>query len=226
MILVENLHSYFDLWVDKTGSPYFTSSQKDQFLQRAAVQFVNQYLKNPSSHILEDTHVDTEDVHTLIERVEITSQDNGRINFSDLNDALPTDKEWMYFLAVGRGADKDCGNVKYKSRWMKHNNKYAQNRNDFKKPEAEYPVHEYYSEFMELRPSGANSTEITVLVYPNKITLDDPDDTFERGPNAVDLDLPDKVFNEIVYLALSQAGINMREQEFYAAVERETGKNV
>lgn len=226
MILVQDLHSYFDLWVDKTGSPYFTSEQKDQFLQRAAVHFVNQYLKNPSSHVLEDTHVDTEDVHTLIQTVEITSQADGRVNFSDLNAALPTGKEWMYFLAVGRGTAKDCGNTLFKSRWMKHNNKFAQSRNTFKRPEPEYPVHEYYSDHMLFKPAGANSTEITVLVYPNKITLDDPMDTFQRGANAVDLDLPDKVFNEIVYLALSQAGINMREQEFYAAVERETGKNV
>ena len=226
MILIENLQSFFDLWLDKVGSPYFTSGQKDQFLQRAVVQFVNQYLKHPSTHMLEDTHVDTEDVHTLIHTAEVVANADGIVSFSDVNAALPTGKEWMYFMAVGRGTAKDCGGEKFKSRWVKHNNYFAQKRNTFKKPAPEYPIHRYFSDHIKLEPSGQVSTDIVVLVYPNKVTLDDPNDTFVRGTNAIDLDLPDKVFNEIVYLALTQAGVNLREQEFYAAVEREVGKNV
>ena len=226
MIAIEKIHSLFDLWIDKVGSPYFTSSQKDLFIQRGVVHFVNQYLKNPSSHVLEDTHVDTEDVYPLIQAVTVASNEKGEISFSDINDLLPLDKEWMYFMSVGRGKKKDCGEDKVKSRWVRHNDYYAQKNNSFKKPEPDYPIHRYFSDYIKCEPIGVASTEVTVLVYPNVVTLDDENDSLLRGPNAVDLDLPDKVFNEIVYLALSQAGISIREQDFYSYTEREVAKNV
>ena len=226
MILVEDLHEIFDLWLDKVDAPYFTSNQRDKFLQRASIQFLNQYFKNPSSHVLEDTHVDLEDVHSLVYPVRLISDEQGRVNFTDINGGLPTGKEWMYFLNAARGKTADCKDAVTASRWVRHNEFYTQQRNDLVKAESEYPIHRYFSDYMQFNPSGRVAVEVTVLMKPNALTLDDPNDTRTRGANAVDLDLPDKVFNEIVYLALIQAGVNMREQEFYASAEREVGKNV
>ena len=226
MILIEKIHEIFDLWIDKTGSSYYTSDQKDLFIQRGVVQYVNQYLKNPSSHVLEETHVDTEDVHTLIHSVELVSDAKGLVTFDSINSELPTNKNWMYFMSVARGSNKDCGGEQFKSRWVRHNDYLAQITNTFKKPEINYPIHRYFSNYIKFDPGSQAAAEITVLVYPNIVTLDDLNDTYARGVGAVDLDLPDKVFNEIVYLALSQAGVNLREQEFYTATEREVSKNV
>lgn len=226
MILVEQIHELFDLWQDKVGAPYFTSDQKDLFIQRASVQFVNQYLKNPSSHVLEETHVDTEDVNTLMHQANVSSLADGRITFVQINAALPTGKSWMYFMSAGRGATVECSGDIHGSRWVRHNDYRPQKRNSFKKPEVKYPIHRYFSDYIQFEPKGKASTEITVLVYPNVVTLDDPNDSGTRGTGAIDLDLPNKVFNEIVYLSLAQAGINMREQDFYQFVEREIGKNV
>ena len=226
MIAIERLHSFFDLISDKVGSPYFTSSQKDTFFQQAVTHFINQYFKNPSSHVMEDTHIDLEDVHTLVTQVNTRTDVNGNVNFSDINSSLPDGKEWMYFLACGRGSSLECKGEKYKSRWVRHNDYYVQKRNAFKKPEVTKPIHRYFNDYLKFEPKGETSVEIVILMRPNEVTLDDPNDSYQRGPNAVDLDLPDKVFNEIVYLALTQAGINLRENEFYAAVEREVGKNV
>lgn len=226
MILIDDLHKIFDLWIDKVGAPYFTSDQKDDFINRAAIHFINQYFKNPSTHVMEDTHVDLEDVHTLVNEVEVLTDNQGRVFFTNINSNLPTGKEWMYFLNASKSTSSDCNGEVLKSRWVRHNDFYAQSRNSFKKPDSKYPIHRYFSDHLKFDPVGVSKCIITVLCKPNVVTLDDPNDTLDRGSNAIDLDLPEKVFNEIVYLSLTQAGINMRESDFYAQAEREMNKNV
>lgn len=224
MIRIEELHQVFDLWIDKVGAPYFTSGQKDMFLRKASIQFVNKFFKNPSLHTQEETYIDTEDLHPLIYNVPLRTNTSGEVFYTDINNNLP--KNWMYMLAVYAKGDEMCGDEMFRSRWMRHNSFAIQSGNSFKKPEYNHPVHRYYSNKIKFSPSEERVVSFTVIVYPNEVSLDDPTNSGVRGTNAVDLDLPERVFDEVVYLALTQSGVNMREQDFYAMTGREAINNV
>jgi len=226
MIKIEELHNVFDLWIDKTSSPYFTSDQKDTFIQKAVDHFINNFFKNNVDHVMERSSVDVEDLHTLINVVNVPVESDGRMLMTEVNSKLPIGKEWTYILRVSRMFSDSCGANEVKSRFVRHNDYLAIKDNVFKKPSEKYPVHLYVSDAIQFYPKKGGSSTISVLVNPNEVNLDDVDDSGERGVNAVDLDLPNKVFNEIMYIALTKAGISIREGEFYAASKKESMDNV
>ena len=68
MILIEDVHTLFDLWIDKTGSPYYTSTEKDFFIWRALIHYVTNHFNEQPAHMSERTIRDSEDLSELIRK--------------------------------------------------------------------------------------------------------------------------------------------------------------
>jgi len=231
---IQEMHTLFDLVIDKTGSPYFTSDEKDEYLQRAEVTYVNGFF-NPtgqSKRNAEATSIDEELLNPLMSEVFVQNPSTGKLTFASINAAITSgSQELMYILGVSRNFNLDsCGDsdetTYRKSRFVRHNNFSAHTDNSFKEGTEKYPFHRYFDTYLKLTPRKVADTYISLLRYPLDVTLDDPNDTGQAGPNAVNSELPDKAHNEIVYLALQAAGISIREGEFFQMVTMEEKDNI
>lgn len=214
---IKEMHTWFDLVIDKEGSPYYTSNEKDLFLQRSQIDYVNNFFGNPTSkHVADRTDKDSSRLGDLVESVVVRSDVNGKVSDDSINTDLITD--YMYILNVASSYNGGCSDDYAKCRFVRHNDYYNIKDNEFKKPTEEYPIHRVFDSYLQIDPKGERNVQVTVCREPVKLTLDDPDSTGEQGLGAVDSSLSDKVHNQIVYGALRYAGINIRETEFYQMV--------
>lgn len=221
MIAIEEIHRLFDIIVDKTASPYFTSGEKDQFINAGIRALVQKYFNPSQSHLMESTSIDVEDLQELIVPLKLTSDASGNILKSDIETGISS--EYYYILNVAVRED-GCGTDYKKCRFIRHNDYFAQKDNAFKKPDKGYTVYRIFSDKLTISPTGSVGTYLTLLKKPNIVTLDDPTDTGVRGANAVDCELNDKLLNEIVMLSCVAAGISMREGDFYQMTSVESIK--
>jgi hypothetical protein len=208
---IEEMHRWFDLVVDKVGSPYFESDEKDTFLTRAEVSLVNSFFKRGKEpYQAEFSDKDVERISFLIRNEQHSTDDLGRFASSNLN----TNTSLLYYLNIGVSDNPKCGPQEYKkSRFVRHNDFFAHSANAFKKPEAGHYVHRFVAEYIQFDPQGQLRLDLTYVERPTPVTLDDQGDGL-RGPNAVDSDLDEKLHNKIVLQALGLAGISIREAEF------------
>ena len=230
---IQEMYSLFDLIIDKTGSPYFTSNQKDLFFQRAEVTYVNGFF-NPtgtSKHNAEATSVDEELIGNLMSEVFTKNFSTGKLPFATIEANLPGSGSLMYILGVSRNSNDDSceadteANYR-KSRWVRHNDFSAHSENSFKSGTNKYPIHRYFDTYLKFSPKAISDIYISLVRQPIKVTLDDPTDSGSPGAGVVNSELPDKAHNEIVYLALQAAGIAIRETDFYKVVSAEEKDNV
>jgi hypothetical protein len=221
------MHKRFDLIIDKVGSPYLTSDEKDSFLQRGEVSFVNSFFSgNRDKYVGEDTDKNTERISPLIDEFDGSTDLSGRISFPTINFELSTPV--MYIMNVGvKFEGNGCGSDNYvKSRFVRHNDFFAHQNNEFKKGSDEFPVHRYFNDYIKVTPSTRKDVYLTVCREPIKVTLDDPNDSGVAGTSAISSELDDKVHDEVLLYALRSAGINIREIEFYQMLNQEQDKGV
>jgi len=224
MILIEDLHQLFDLVIDNVSSPYFTSSQKDEFLRRGIQNYLNKYFnRQPDGHNAETTSNDVANIEDLIEGVELLTNNQGELLFVDIEAALGNRKVFRYLTVEAKDLD-ECDNYT-KSRFVRHNDWISNQLNQFKKATDMFPTHRYFNGRLQVDPKEARAMRLTVVLQPLPVTLDDPTDSGVRGPNAIDAEFDQSALNEIVYLSLSMAGVSIREGDFYQLVEREGTKN-
>lgn len=226
MILIADLHKRFDLIIDKTASPYFDSIDKDDFINGGILNYVSKFF-NPISgtHLAERRDVDDELISELIEPAEVSTTAKGEATIISINAALPPNRELLYILNAAKAGTNDCKDILRSSRFVRHNEFFKQSDNSFKKPSDKYPVHRYMNGRIKFDPEGVSKAAFTVVMKPVKVTLDDAGNTGVPGPNAVNCELSEKCMNEIVYLSLRQAGISMRETDFYQMVGAEEKAN-
>jgi hypothetical protein len=220
---IQQTHQYFDLIFDKVGSPYLTSDEKDLFLQRGQIDFVNSFFRNVKGKYNAEEHsYDDSRIYPLIETVEVTADEDGMLFYTDINSQLTTGS-FMYVLKIlQENASTDTCNTSISdfsySQWVSHNNVGPRLNLSFKTPQ-DIPMHVYENTFLQLYPEAEKKARVTVLRTPALITLDDAGNTGTAGPSAIDWDLPEKVRNEIVMLAIRQSAINTKDTELYQFVQ-------
>ena len=216
---IQEMHDWFDLVMDKVGEPYFTDDEKDLFLNEAQINFVRQFFDIVfDKYNAERSNYDAEMLAPLIFPVFVQTTTTGQLLFSDLDAAVDT--SWMYILNVARKpVDKTCSTSSLDylpSRNVRHNDFFKHQQNAFKKEDEEYPMHRYFNTYLQINPENQANMQVTLLKYPTEVDL---------GTN-VSSELPEKAHNEIVFLALKFAGINMDRTEFYAIVNTEQEKGI
>ena len=216
---IDDAHKLFNLWIDKTASPYFTDDEIDFFLNRAIVEFVNDHFDTKAPHRAEASIRDVEELRELIEIVDdLRTDSNGKVEDTKINDSLKeglVDRKFSYILSASKASSKECGGEQRKSRFVRHNDWLAQKDNTYKKPTEEYPTHRLFNGYIQFNPATESNVEFVVL--KKHLTVSKAD--------GVDIELSDKVANRIIFMALRQAGVSLREQDFYGMATNEINEN-
>ena len=223
---IEQIHKYFDLLFDKVEEPYLTSDEKDVFINRATFDYINDFFK-PTDGVRngETASFDTEALIPIIQRLSLDTDNIGRLFYTDID--AQTDTSFMYLL---NAAIKESGcevTANYRpSRFVRHNDFFKHQDNSFKEGTKVYPIHRYLNTHIQFNPAEALNTQITIIKEPVMATLDDPNNTGTAGPNAVNVELPDKTHNNIVYRALNLTSVEVREADFYSMTQQLQSQNI
>ena len=228
---IEDAHRLFNLWIDKTSSPYFSSNDIDSFLNQAIKEFVNDNFDTKPIHRAEATIRDVEELRELIVHVDrLRTNTSGVITDAQINSAIDvavnqTGREFDYILNASKASSKECGGQQRKSRFVRHNDWLAQKDNSYKMPTEEYPTHRLFRTEIQFNPATESNIEFVVLMKHLTVTLDDPTNTGLPGTSHVDIEFSDTNSNRIVFLALRQAGVSLREADFVEMVSNEIREN-
>lgn len=209
------MHSYFDLALDKVGSPYFEESEKDEFLSFSQRLLFNGIIRgNGSSQGIQNVGtIDTVDnsafsseaVSAMVEEVSLSSSLNGVISYSSINDIVAT--EFYHLSTVFR---KDSSNKDRKCRYVEVNDYSSTLANSFKEPTDKFPIYRNISSGVHVDPKS--KADFTLTVYRTPKDIDSSQDS----------EMLESTHEKIIYNALVQAGINLREVDFYQMVKQES----
>lgn len=213
------MHSYFDLALDKAGSPYFEDTEKDEFLNFAERLLFNGIVRGGgqvatqgviSQNVgsidgLENSSFSSEAISACVEEVTISSDSTGKITYAAINAIVPT--EFYHLSTILRtgsdSADRSC-------RYVEINDYAATLSNALKVPTDKDPIYRNIGSAIHVDPKTAADFVLTVYRTP-------------RGISATqDSELLESTHEKIIYNALVQAGINLRESDFYQMVKQES----
>ena len=239
------LSARFDLICDKVGSPYFTSTEKDDFFNTAQLSLVDEILfpsKKQDRKDVDALDFSREDafqqgIGTLLRTATVTGIASGvsAITFATINTSLGTGSTSLYkvvdFLvqaATGSTADyvsaKRVRSIRAATNVYKglrtFNTAVAGNRG------AIYTVSSYASgtsgttslgqiEFYPAAPVTGSSYLVEVVVFPRAIKTTAP---------IVNPEIDPMFHNELLFRALQLAGISIRETELYQSTNLEQAK--
>lgn len=213
--------SWFDLIQDKGNSPFFNLSEKLEFINNAQTDLINelafQYLLNsrregePSARVyssIESTEAALEVLEPLmVQDIPITSSAAGVVNRSDIKTAMNviSGDSSDYMMLTNLAKDLG-GGTELPVRFVRANDFFQFQRNQFKKATASEPQFRISRDRLTMKPNGVANYLASVLKYPIDVVVD------EATPsNNVDSELPAFTHNDIMAIALDNAGVSARD---------------
>lgn len=238
------LSARFDLICDKVGSPYFTSTEKDNFFNTAQLSLVDEILfpsKKQDRKDVDALDFSREDafqqgIGTLVRTATVTGITTGttKITFAQVNSALVTGTVYKvvnFLVQAATGSTTNYVSAKrvrtitaasnvYKGLRTFFNTAVTGNRN------AIYTVSSYASgtpgttslgqiEFFPPAPATGSSYLVEVVVFPRPIST---------SGSLVNPEIDPMFHNELLFRALQLAGISIRETELYQSTNLEQAK--
>lgn len=202
---IATMSSWFDILQDKYGSAYYTDSEKSLFLNRAQIEFVNEFLpKGPKENQINiELSQDTiSQISPLIyELPSMAMNSSGIITKAAIATALDNLSSGALVwrpLSIGW----EYSGTKKPVTYMRHNDRWKFEDNFFKKPSLKSPkVRETSTTYVFGPISTTPRIYFTILKYPQEVDI----------TTDVDSDLPDFTHNKIVAMALEFAGVGSRD---------------
>ena len=246
---ITEMHSWFDILQMKGNDIDFTQREKDHILNRAQLKYVNQVVykiyipslyreeKSQNIYSLSESSADGfEQIRPLIREVTVSSLSVGSgaaqigdITYPQIQTALNTqslaapynypasysDSVVMVILGVNHS------NNNFRLRFVKNFEAQKFTHNVFRQPKEHQPVYTMNGDMIRIMPStfGGEAFVIQVIKEPIKMYLD------IAGNNNVNCELPDSCHDEIMAIALDDAGIATRDQalmQLNAASKKDT----
>lgn len=204
---IAELHAYFDLLTDKTGSAYFTDAEKDSFITNASIEYVKQMLPSSEGGVvnLEFDQIVFSNLDTLVfETAGLTPTGTGKITRSSVQSALNTasgsTEPLMYIL----NASWTKSGVTYPVKYVRQNEWYEFELNSFKKGKSTRPTYKQDSLSFTFAPidTGA-SVKFTLLKQPKTVSLS----------GGITTDLPISTHKAVVEIAVNLASTAIRDGE-------------
>lgn len=202
---VTEMTTLFDVLQDKYGSPSFLDSEKELFLNRAQLQYVNDMLPDNDGGI-----INIEKNQDTFKNISPLVFDLGYMNMSGTGEILKSDvvtklqlaspgASLLRELSIGWTIGSDKKPVKY----TRKNDWYEFQRNFFKKPKLSSPRYHENSTAYVFEPIHPGAKiYFTVLKYPTKMSISTP----------TSCELPDHTHDDIVVRALILAGVASRDE--------------
>lgn len=217
---IDEMITLFDIIQDKYNSAYYTNSEKVKFLNLAQNLFINESVFGINADekrlgevpfvasSIEPTTINTSLVEPLIiSDINLTADANGDVLFSDIetgiNAETSSNEKLMYILAVYEDQDGEDIYI----RFVRHNDLYKHNQNEFKKPTVTEKVYRVSKGKITIYPKGTHSVYLNVLKSPVDMVY-----VAVSDPGNVSCELPYFTHNEVLAIALEISGIATRDQ--------------
>lgn len=199
------MHDYFDLLVDKTGNPYFISSEKDLFLNMAQTEYIKRTLPSNEGGVvnLEESAEVTNNIVSLIwETASLTMDSNGLITAAQIQTALNTvsltTEPYIFVMNVSW---KKTGTT-YPVQYTSHNDWFRLQQNSYRQGVATRPRYRYNAAGFVFAPIDVGaSVYFSLLKRPVDVGFDIGQDS----------ELPDHTHKNLVELAVELASVATRE---------------
>lgn len=201
---VTELVDYFDILQDKYGSPYFTTTEKEKFLNQAQEGIIADYLPKEGDLSNIEQNANTWMMFSPLSTTITTSMDgSGVVLKSALETTLSTDLGFtariIRPLAVTWSDANGSRPVKGPTRY---NNWETYNNNVFKVPvESEPRYYENYNSYIINPVNTGAIIKVHVIRYPKAISVS----------GAQTAELEEIYHNEIIARALDAAGVGSRD---------------
>jgi len=172
-MLISEMHSYFDVLIDKQGGAYFDDTDRDRFINMAQIQYVKGLLPSNEGGIvnLEHDHINFNNIQTLVfQTAGLTANSSGEITSTAVQSALDTasssTEPFMYIMNVSWTKS----GATYPVKFTRHNDFYEQELNSFKQAKATRPKYRHLaSKFIFAPVDTAASVKFTLLKYPKAV---------------------------------------------------------
>ena len=235
---IKEMHSWFDILQMKGNNVEFTIKEKDHILNRAQFKYINEMVysvyipslyreeKAEAVYSLSESSADGyEQIRPLIREITVNSKNvdsgallAGDIGFPAMRDKLDaqsslapynywypanySDSQIMVILGVTHA------NSGTRVRFVKNFEAYKYEKNIFRQPKSHQPIYTMTGEVIRIKPNSTagNPFIVQLIKEPLKMKLDITDN------NSIDCELPDICHDEIMAIALDDAGIATRDQ--------------
>lgn len=211
--------TYFNILIDKYGSPYFTDSEVVNFLNHAQYEYLNRLFPDSQGGVVnfEFDQNTAMNLKPLMYTLTATMSGAGLVTDTTLNTALQTasgDASATVFRIGAVGFVKD--GVTYPARYVKQNNLFSFERNFFKKPTSPNRIrYTLLNNSIEFFPTDTESSGLKIRVIKNPRTLD--------IATPVNPEFGDYTMFNIIVIAAQLAGVSVRDQELLGTLQ---GANV
>lgn len=202
---ITEMSTLFDVLQDKYGSPAFLDSEKELFLNRAQIQYVNDLLPDNDGGI-----VNIEKNQDTFYNIEPLVFDLGYLNMSSVGEVLKS-AVTTKLQAVSTGATLwrelsigwTVGSDKKPVKFTRKNDWYEFQKNFFKRPKLTSPRYHKNATSYVFEPIHPGAKlYFTVLKYPKPMSISTP----------TSCELPDNTHDDILVRALILAGVASRDE--------------
>ena len=235
---IKEMHSWFDILQMKGNNVEFTIAEKDHILNRAQLKYVNDVVykmyipslyrqeKPEVTYSLSESSADGyEQIRPLIREVTVNSRStdsgavkqgdigypalrqalNAQSNLSPYSSHYPNsydDSEIMVILGVTHA------NTGTRVRFVKNFEAYKYQQNVFRQPKSHQPIYTMNGEIIRIMPdtTAGNPFIVQLIKEPLKMSYD------ITNQNSIHCELPETCQDEIMAIALDDAGIATRDQ--------------
>tara|TARA_R100000900_G_scaffold99886_2_gene77232 strand:+ start:915 stop:1679 length:765 start_codon:yes stop_codon:yes gene_type:complete len=235
---IKEMHSWFDILQMKGNNVEFTIAEKDHILNRAQLKYVNDVVykmyipslykqeKPEATYSLSESSADGyEQIRPLIREINVNSRSTdsgasseGDIGFPALRTALDTQSNLLpyssYYPSSYSGSEVMVvlgvthANTGTRVRFVKNFEAYKYEQNVFRQPKEHQPIYTMNGETIRIRPesTAGNPFIVQLIKEPLKMHYD------ITQTNSVHCELPETCQDEIMAIALDDAGIATRDQ--------------
>lgn len=224
-------------------SEYLEQYEMLEHLNNAQTAVVKDYLYNQSkkrseyqqppygfeqtqhnSHAIRQLIVDFLDSETPL----LYLDQKGRLQYDRIKEHLPTNN---IYGPQGKIAERKCEvfhvtrfqwrhEGSYRTiKWLRHNDLSQAELNPHRKPTMKWPIYTTNKDYLQVLPVVDKVVRLTIVREPLFIWNDPADATVNQDP-----ELPDHMMYDVLFRALTQAGIQIREGEFARFIEQEEMK--
>ena len=236
---IKEMHSWFDILQMKGNNVEFTIKEKDHILNRAQLKYVNEVVYNvyiPSLYkkekaeavysLSESSADGYEQIRPLIREIIVNARSSdsgalltGDISFTQLRDKLNIQSNsapfnYWYPSNYGDSEPMVILGVTYQQtgtrvRFVKSFEAYKYEQNIFRQPQIYQPIYTMNGEVIRIKPENGVAGKpflVQLIKEPLKMELD------ITGNNNINCELSDICHDEIMAIALDDAGIATRDQ--------------
>lgn len=225
MIITDTYKLFISTLVDKYGDASVEDFEFNELLQRATLAVLSDQFNNRNKrkedgvlpYAFEISQTDMHKWHTIIQEVDIETDDAGKVDWTAV-EALLIGSKKIFHINTPLAFVESKEDYK-KCRYLRHNDYAEFIDNDFIKPTTEEPMYRGFGTYIQIDPKVKTKLKLTVTRYPVIAKLDDT-----TPSNNIDSELTDVALNDVLIRMEQYFGAKIREPQLYQTASDQENK--